>query len=88
MAAYTKLQLHALFDIEKRNREYSYILAKSIKIKNEVIEQAKKGYCKYSWTSDDLITHRLLVELCKKLQTIFVDSKITRRPMGIDIDWT
>jgi hypothetical protein len=88
MAAYTKLQLHALFDIERRNREYSYILAKSIKIKNEVLEEAKKGYYKYSWTSDDLITQRLLVELCKKLQSIFVDSKITTRSMGIDIDWT
>lgn len=88
MAVYTKLQLHALFDIERRNREYSYILSKSIKIKNEVLEEAKRGHYKYSWTSDDLITQRLLVELCKKMQSIFVDSRITRRDMGIDIDWS
>jgi len=88
MAAYTKIQLHALFDIERRNREYAYILHKSTKIKNEVLEEAKKGHYKYSWESDDLITQRLLVELCKKLQSIFVDSKITTRSMGIDIDWT
>ena len=41
MAVYTKLQLHALFDIERRNREYAYILAKSTKIKNEVLEELK-----------------------------------------------
>jgi hypothetical protein len=88
MAAYTKLQLHALFDIEQRNKEYTFILVQSTKIKKEVLEEAKKGHYNYTWESENPISHRLIVELCKKLQSIFVDSRITTRSMGIHIDWT
>jgi hypothetical protein len=88
MAAYTKLQLQALFDIEKRNEEYAFVISKIYKIKKEVLEEAKKGHLLYRWTSDEVISPRILVEICKKLQSIFVDSRITRRDMGIDIDWS
>ena len=65
----------------------SFVISKIYKIKKEVLEEAKKGHLLYRWTSDEVISPRILVEICKKLQSIFVDSKIISGPMNITIDW-
>ena len=87
MSQFTRRQLHALYDAENRHKEEQYVLKTANQIKKEVIDLAKKGTTRYIWKSEEVITHRVLVELCKVLQGIFPDSKIVTSIMGISIDW-
>lgn len=88
MSIYTKLQLKALFDQEFRMKEDQFILKTSLYIKKQVVELAKKGITQHVWKSEDLISQRVLVELCKVLQNIFPDTKIVTSVMGVSLDWT
>ena len=87
MAQYTRRQLHALYDAENRHKEEQYVMRVSIQIKKQVIDLARKGITHYIWKSEDVITQRVLIELCKSLQITFPDSKILTSLMGITIEW-
>jgi hypothetical protein len=85
---YTKLQLRALFDAKQRSIEHSMIITYSEAIRKKVLREAKEGNYICIWESDSPISERLLIEICKKVQTIFVDSKVNTRPMGITVNWS
>ena len=88
MSSYTKMQLQALFDAEYRLKEDQFVMKTSLYIKKQVVELARKGITSHVWTSDDVISQRVLVELCKALQNVFQDCKVTKNMIGITIDWS
>ena len=87
-ALYASIQdkVSAHIEAAKQNLARNLITTEEVSEEDEeeVLEEAKKGHLLYRWTSDEVISPRILVEICKKLQN---ETKNFHRPSRLHKCW-